>query len=96
MGRDTFLRVLCYDVTSDQKRRRIAKVLEEGASRVQYSVFETRLTGSALDRLIAAATAHLGPGDSLRVYTIDRAGERHCTVHGSGVPIETEADFWLL
>ena len=96
MSRQNYLRVLCYDVSCDRGRRHIAKLLEDQASRVQFSVFETRLSASALDRLIKQIEPHLGKGDSLRVYTVGRAGERHCTVHGSGVPIETEAGYWLL
>lgn len=96
MARETMLRVLCYDVTSDSRRRKVAQTLEDRASRVQYSVFETRLTDAALLRLVREIEKLLGPGDSLRVYTIGRTGERHCSVHGDGAPIEAEAAFWLL
>lgn len=96
MARDQHLRVLCYDVTCDRRRRRIARLLEEEASRVQYSVFETRLSPKALSRLVERVEEHLDKGDSLRVYTVGRSGERHCEVRGSGVPIDNEAGFWLL
>lgn len=96
MTREQQLRVLCYDVTSDRKRRRIAKLLEEMATRVQFSVFEARLTASQTSRLASRVEALLDKGDSLRVYTIGRSGERHCRVFGSGVPVEAEAGFWLL
>jgi len=96
MSRDDSLRVLCYDVSSDRRRRKIARVLEERASRVQLSVFEARLNANALSRLVARVEKHLQAGDSLRVYTIARAGERHCQVYGAGVPVEAEAAFWLL
>jgi CRISPR-associated protein Cas2 len=96
MSREMQLRVLCYDVTCDRRRRRIAKLLEAKASRVQFSVFEARLTENQTTRLSRSVEAHLAAGDSLRVYTIGRSGERHCQVYGSGVPIEAEAGFWLL
>ena len=96
MARDQKLRILCYDVSCDKRRRRIARLLEEEASRVQYSVFESRLGPKALKRLVTKVEAHLGKGDSLRVYTVGRSGERHCEVYGSGVPIEHDAGFWLL
>lgn len=96
MARDSQLRVLCYDVSCDRRRRAIARLLEDKASRVQYSVFETRLSENALRRLVAQVAKHLGKGDSLRVYTVGRSGERHCAVYGDGVPIEVEADYWLL
>lgn len=96
MARDNHLRLICYDVSDDRRRRRLARILEGEASRVQYSVFETRITKPALEALVRRAVKYLGDGDSLRVYTIGRNGERHCSVHGDGVPIENEAGFWLL
>ncbi len=96
MAREQHLRVLCYDVSCDRTRRRIARILEEKASRVQYSVFEARLTANQIRRLAVRVEALLDKGDSLRVYTIGRSGERHCRVYGSGVPVEAEAGFWLL
>jgi CRISPR-associated protein Cas2 len=96
MSRDTMLRVFCYDVTSDVRRRKIARILEDSASRVQLSVFEARLTPIAVRNVVAKAQNHLGKGDSLRVYTIGVAGERHCEVFGSGAPIEADGAFWLL
>ena len=96
MAREQHLRVLCYDVSCDRRRRRIARILEDRASRVQFSVFEARLTASQTNRLASRVEALLDKGDSLRVYTIGRSGERHCRVYGAGVPVETEAGFWLL
>jgi CRISPR-associated protein Cas2 len=96
MSRDTMLRVLCYDVSSDARRRKIAHILEASASRVRFSVFEARLTQLALRKVVAKAQMHLGKDDSLRVYTIGVAGERHCEVFGSGAPIEADGAFWLL
>ncbi len=96
MARNDRLRVLCYDVSSNQHRRRIARLLEEEASRVQFSVFEARLTTRALAKLVSKVEKHLEKGDSLRVYTIGKSGERHCDLYGSGVPIENETGFWLL
>lgn len=96
MSRDTMLRVLCYDVSSDARRRKIARVLEDSASRVQYSVFEARLNPVALRKVVAKVKAHLDKGDSLRVYTIGVTGERQCEVFGSGAPIEADGAFWLM
>ena len=96
MSRDTPLRILCYDITSNKKRRRVARILEERASRVQFSVFETRITAKSLKKLVSKITPELEKGDSLRVYTVGATGERHCSVYGSGVPIENDANYWLL
>lgn len=96
MSRDKPLRVLCYDISDNSVRRRVAGILEDEASRVQFSVFETRLRDKSLKKLTARIEALLGKGDSLRVYTIHATGERHCSVHGSGIPIENDANYWLL
>lgn len=96
MPRDTPLRVLCYDISSDAIRRRVAALLEDHASRVQFSVFETRLNAAQLRRLIAKVEPILAKGDSLRVYTIQTTSEKHCAVYGHGVPVETDANYWLL
>jgi CRISPR-associated protein Cas2 len=96
MSRDTMLRVLCHDVSSDRRRRSIARLLEDHASRVQLSVFEARLTSKALLRLVREVEAQLGEGDSLRVYTISATGERQSEVLGHGVPIEPGEAFWLM
>ncbi|WP_322514723.1 CRISPR-associated endonuclease Cas2 [Rhodopseudomonas palustris] len=95
MSRDTMLRVICYDVSSDVRRRKIARILEDRASRVQFSVFETRMTGAALARLVRDVEAHLGKDDSLRVYSISTTSERHCDTRG-GLPIEPQGAYWLM
>lgn len=96
MSRNSKLRVLCYDVSSDKRRRKIARALEDRVSRVQYSVFEGRLTPRALAAVVQEVKPLLDKGDSLRVYTIGSTGERQCEVHGSGAPIDREAGYWLL
>lgn len=90
------LRVFCYDVSDDKRRRKIARLLEEEAVRVQYSVFEARMSDHASARLSASVDALLADNDSLRVYTIGRTGETKCEVRGAGVPIETSTGFWLM
>lgn len=96
MPRNQKLRIICYDVSCNRRRRKIAALLEDVASRVQYSVFETRLSPTVLRRLVSGITPLLDKGDSLRIYSIGRTGERHCEVHGSGVPIERNNGYWLL
>ena len=96
MARDTKLRLFCYDIQSNTRRRRVAKALEQEASRVQFSVFETRLTDRATQRLAETISQFLADHNSLRVYTIGKSAEPKCQVYGSGIPIEAEAGFWLL
>lgn len=96
MSRDDRLRILAYDVSSNSRRRRIARRLEEEASRVQYSVFEGRMSARRLQHLVSSVEPLLEEGDSLRVYTISKIGERHCDVYGTAPPIEKDVGYWLL
>ncbi|MEP1334739.1 MAG: CRISPR-associated endonuclease Cas2 [Lentilitoribacter sp.] len=96
MGSKNRLQIFTYDITQDSNRRKIARALEEKATRVQFSVFEARLTPQATKKLVKQLSKHLEKGDSLRVYTVGKIGERHCQVIGDGIPVENETGFWLL
>jgi len=95
MASGNWLRVFTYDVSSNKRRRKIARILEDQASRVQLSVFEGRLSERAVTKIVERVEALLEKGDSLRVYTIGKNGERHSRVHGDGVPVEKESAYWL-
>ena len=95
MARGEMLTVFSYDVSSDKRRRRIARLLEDAATRVQYSVFETRMSRQKAEALCQRLAAHLGEGDSLRLYVIGHDGERRSRVFGDGLPFETDEGFWL-
>lgn len=43
--------VISYDITSDRLRNKIAKELENYGRRVQYSVFECRITAKQFEKL---------------------------------------------
>ena len=95
MARGEMLTVFTYDVSADRRRRRVARLLVEAATRVQLSVFEARLTRHRAEALAQRVAAELGPGDSLRVYVMAADGEARSRVYGDGAPIEADADFWL-
>ncbi len=96
MARGEMLTVFSYDVSSNKTRRKVAKLLEDAASRVQKSVFETRMTETRAAIISQRIASHLGPGDSLRVYAIGDAGERRSRTYGDTTPIEPDGSFWLL
>lgn len=95
MSQTAQLRVISYDISDDRRRRRICSVLEDGAVRMQESLFEARLTDRQTNGLWTKLNACLGPGDSLRIYTIpDSALSRS---HSTGGPdISQGARYWLL
>lgn len=64
--------VLAYDIHNDKRRRRMAKLMEGRATRVQESVFETCMTKKQVMALTRDSLPFLAPseGDSLRVYRV--------------------------
>lgn len=95
MARGEMLTVFSYDVSADKRRRKIARLLEDAATRVQYSVFETRMTRARAEALSQRLASLLGEGDSLRVYVISKDGERRSRVYGDGAPFESDDGYWL-
>jgi CRISPR-associated protein Cas2 len=89
------LRIIAYDISSDQRRRRIAKILEARAVRVQESLFEARLTHRTADKLMAQLLKLQGPGDSVRLYTVPDSQLDRCREAG-GPAIDTGGRFWLV
>lgn len=90
------LTVFAYDVAETKRRRRIARVLEDHATRVQYSVFEVRLGAAPTRALGQRLVALLGPGDSLRVYAVGADGLARSRVYGDGAPFESAEGYWLV
>lgn len=43
--------VISYDISNNKRRRKIAKLMENYGTRVQYSVFECRLSTARLEEL---------------------------------------------
>ena len=95
MSRGEMLTVFTYDVSSDRRRRRVARLLEDAATRVQDSVFEARLTKPRAESLSQRIAAELGAGDSLRVYVLSADGETRSRVFGDGPPMEADEGYWL-
>lgn len=95
MARAEMLTVFCYDISRDRTRAKVARILEDAASRVQKSVFEVRMSETRASALSQYVASFLEPGDSLRVYAIGASGERRTRVYGDAVPIEPEGSYWL-
>lgn len=95
MTRGEMLTVFCYDVSDNKVRRKVASVLEDAATRVQYSVFETRMTRTRAEIVAQRVASMLGEGDSLRVYSIGQNGERRSRVYGDGPALESAEGYWL-
>ena len=95
MSRGIMLTVFSYDVVEGRRRRKIAHLLEDRATRVQKSVFETRMTRAEAEALAQRLASHLGEADSLRLYVLGADGEARSRVFGAGAPFESDEGFWL-
>ena len=63
--------VVAYDIPSDRRRNRIARMLEGHGERVQYSVFECPLSGKQFAELWKELRKLVCPEeDSLRAYRL--------------------------
>lgn len=89
------LTVFCYDISDDKMRRSVSKILEKNAIRVQYSVFETRLSKTQTQNICTKIERKLKDGDSLRVYVIGKNGEKRTKIFGDGPPVSTSENYWL-
>ena len=96
MSRGEMLTVFTYDVSADKARRRVAKLLEAQATRVQFSVFEVRMSRHKAEALAQRVAAELERGDSLRVYVLGTDGLTRSRVYGDAVPFETAEGFWVV
>lgn len=63
--------VVAYDIADDQRRQKLAKLLEKHGTRVNYSVFECFLRPSELEKLKQKINSltHAGT-DSVLFYTL--------------------------
>jgi CRISPR-associated protein Cas2 len=78
--------VAAYDVSDDQRRTKIAKILEDFGDRAQYSVFEMELDRSErLDELRRRLEQVIDPAaDGIRVYFLCQSCREKAMVLGQG------------
>ncbi len=60
---DAALTIIAYDIPSDRRRRRIARIADDFGCRIQYSVFYAWLTRSQRDMLIACLESAIDPDE---------------------------------
>jgi CRISPR-associated protein Cas2 len=86
----TDLWLVCYDVSDNKRRNKLAKLLEQRCERVQYSVFECPLPEKTLNQLLEQRWLKVLKleEDSLRVYPLGRVAQSKTRVFGSPPPYE--------
>ncbi len=81
--------VVCYDITSDQRRRKVAECLDVYGDRVQDSVFEMRVDRALFDTCLSALSALIDPTeDTVAVYRLCAACEKERFYLGAGEKAE--------
>ena len=89
--------LVCYDVTDDRERSRVAKVVEGFGLRIQLSVFECRLTRTALADLQRKLLAlELTSGGVCICRLDDRARRYHAGVGHTAEPLATDPNHALV
>lgn len=81
--------VVSYDISDDNKRRKIAEILKDYGARVQYSVFECNLDKKQLRQMIKELLSHVDKDrDSLRIYYLCESCISKLEVYGSYQPLD--------
>ena len=88
--------VISYDISSDQRRLKVAKTLEDFGERVQYSVFECILNPDDLKKLLLSLERIIDPAeDSIRVYRICQECVKKISILGIG-EITRDKDTYII
>ena len=75
--------VVSYDIIEDRRRIRIAKMLEDYGTRVQYSVFECILNEDKFREMLNHILSLIKDEDSLRIYNLCESCLRKIKTFGS-------------
>ncbi len=90
------LHLVCYDISNDAARDRMAKTLLDFGTRIQESVFECPLNEELFERMLARLErVALDDEDRVRVYRICGLCVERVQIYGPG-DVTREPDFYLV
>ena len=87
--------VVSYDVPEDKRRNKIATILLDFGTRVQYSVFECIMDDKLFEKMIRRLKRVVSDEDSVRIYPLCAKCDKVIRVFGSG-EITKDADVFIL
>lgn len=92
------LYIVSYDIPNDRRRTKLARILKDFGTRVQYSVFECRLRERQLQKMLARVRKLIDPKeDRVRVYGLCADCADRVIVEGeNALPPWEEEDFIIL
>lgn len=77
--------IVSYDIPNDRKRAKVAKVMLDFGSRVQYSVFECIIhDDKLLEKMTTKLSRIISEEDSVRIYALCGKCEKVVKVLGGG------------
>ena len=83
--------VVAYDVTSDKRRNKVVKILEDFGDRVQYSVYEILADSKGLDRIRSRLQNTIDQEtDGVRIYHLCRSCKNKTEIIGRGLSYHVE------
>lgn len=77
--------MICYDMASNKKRRKVAEILLDYGRRVQYSVFECEISRKQFE-VLYAKLADLSEGmddGNIRIYQISKEEMQKIAILGN-------------
>ncbi|WP_457621965.1 CRISPR-associated endonuclease Cas2 [Persephonella sp.] len=63
--------IVCYDISDNRKRQKVAKLLKGFGIRTQFSVFEVDCSRSVIEAILIAVDSIIDPIDKFFVYPVD-------------------------
>lgn len=89
------LTLISYDIPDDKRRLKVANCLEDFGDRVQYSVFEARLSIEETQELCERLIQRIDPQeDSIRIYRVCGNCEGRIQILGKG-EVRQEPDVYI-
>lgn len=90
------LAIICYDISDNRRRYKVARELANYGTRVQRSVFELVEDGDTLDRVFAVVRDLIDPGeDSLRMYVLCQSCRARTVSAGCGKGCHLEREYYI-
>ena len=78
--------IICYDISDNRKRNRVATLLESMGQRVQKSVFECHLTAKEIETTREKLAKEINmETDSVRIFNLCENCRRATRVIGTGI-----------
>ena len=89
--------IACYDISDNKRLNKIARIMKDYGTRVQYSVFELDVEEYVLKKLMKRVEKIIEKEvDSVRYYKLCFECENSLDIIGSKVYSEKTKEFYLL